>query len=123
MKKYLMLSVAILTLSAGAAYAEDGSEHKGEHHKGERAAQMFDEADVNDDGQLSKEEFLSRHEKKFVEIDTNADGQLSKEEMEARRQQWMEKHKAAKEAADGAAPAETPAESPAEEVAPTEGAE
>jgi hypothetical protein len=116
MKKLLMLSVAILALSAGAAYAEHEGGHEGKW--AEKGAMMFDEADANDDGLLSKEEFLSRHEKKFVEIDANADGQISKEEMEARRQEWLEKRKAEK-AAEGA---EAPVEAPAVEVSPSEGA-
>lgn len=113
MKKILMLTVAALALSTGFAYAEHEEGHK------DRGVKMFEEADANKDGVLSKEEFLARHEKKFAEIDANGDGSISKDEMEARHAEWREKMKEhrAKKKGD-VAPVEAPAEIPA-----TEGAE
>ncbi len=37
--------------------------------------------DANEDGSISKEEFMQHHEKKFTEKDKNKDGQLTADEM------------------------------------------
>ncbi len=39
-----------------------------------------DNADANNDGKVTRKEFLARAEKRFAELDNNNDGSLSKEE-------------------------------------------
>lgn len=104
MKKLLAISALALILS-GPAFAEDAAapDHKG-------PGPMFERADTNHDGLLSKEEFMAKHEETFKRLDTNGDGSISKEEIEVGREKWKEMRKEHMEQKDGAAPAETPAE-------------
>jgi Ca2+-binding EF-hand superfamily protein len=61
----------------------------------ERAKEMFEKADANKDGKLSKEEAPERMKENFAKIDANGDGQLTPEELkkarEARRQAWADR--------------------------------
>jgi hypothetical protein len=80
--------------AAKEAPKADVKAEKGEH-KGHK---MFEDADSNKDGKLSKEEFLARHEKKFGEIDANKDGSLTPDEMKAHGEARREKFKERKNA-------------------------
>lgn len=110
MKKVMMIGAAILALQAvpalaqtDAAPAKDGGKHHGK---------MFEEADADKDGTVSKSEFKDsadkRAEKKFDSIDANKDGKVTKEELKAHhdamKAKW-DKHKMNKKP-DGAPKAE-----------------
>lgn len=58
---------------------------------------MFDMSDVNGDGMLTKEEFMTVHEKRFVEMDLNGDGQVSREEANKKREEMRAKMKERRE--------------------------
>ena len=47
---------------------------------------VFEKADANHDGIVTKEEFLASEGQYFDSVDTNHDGKLSKEEIQAQRQ-------------------------------------
>lgn len=77
MKKLFLAAVAISALSIGATAAIADDHHGGHGHKGK----MMERVDTNGDGQISKAEFMAKHEGKFVKMDANSDGFISKEEM------------------------------------------
>jgi hypothetical protein len=60
-------------------------------------SKAFDEADMNHDGVVTKDEFLAKAEQHFGMADTNKDGKITREEMQAQEtlmmqqigQQWM----------------------------------
>lgn len=114
MKKFLMLSVAAVALSAPAAFAEEGKEGKPHHHKGD----FLEKIDTDKDGAISKAEFITFHEARFDEMDKDGDGKVTKEEGDAHRAGWkakMKEERAKKKAGKAAEPAvEAPAEAPAE---------
>jgi hypothetical protein len=115
-KKFLASCVA-LVLMASPALAADAAKtavpdaglkkvvmpgHVREH-KG-----VFEQADANNDGVVTKEEFIAAETKYFDSVDTDHDGKLSKDEIKAQREaamkkrmMWRSEHK------DDAAPAST----------------
>jgi len=50
----------------------------GDHH--EQKKKHFKMADVNDDGQVTKQEFLDAASKRFQKLDRNGDGVLNKQD-------------------------------------------
>lgn len=67
MKKFAQLSVVLLASVASVpAFAQM-----------DRAASLFDTADANHDGKISKAEFLAARDKSFDKRDTNHDGVIS----------------------------------------------
>lgn len=86
--KYLTIFALMLSVLAVSAQAEEGREH------GKRG-KYFQETDVNGDGKISREEFLTARQKKMEEhfgrMDVNNDGQLTKEELKEGRKK-MRKH-------------------------------
>lgn len=99
MKRPLALALtAALMMSAAPAFAEDGPPpHDGPGGPGGRGAKMFQDADANKDGFLTKEEMTAAHEKRmdrmFTDLDTDKDAKLSKPELEAGRAKMKEKMK------------------------------
>lgn len=91
----MALATLILMGTVLPALAEDGP--KGERPHGDRGAKMFEEADVNKDGKLTKNEMLASHEKRvdkmFTELDTDKSGDLTKAELDAGRDKMREKMK------------------------------
>ncbi len=83
-------------------------------HPGPMGGPM-DSADVDNDGLLSKPEFMAVHEKRFDEMDANKDGKLSKDELKAHREAMKAKFDAkrkeweAKKKAGGDVPPPAPA--------------
>ncbi|HNG10635.1 MAG TPA: hypothetical protein PKY17_04995, partial [Agitococcus sp.] len=50
-------------------------------------------ADTNKDGNVSKQEFMTRHEQMFNEADTNKDGMLSADERKGLHKKMMKEGK------------------------------
>ncbi len=69
----------------------------GPGNHGDRGAKMFEEADKNKDGVLTKEEMLEAHKTRiddmFEKLDTNKNGNLSKEELAKGREEMRKKMK------------------------------
>lgn len=86
MNKSLILGIAALSLLAVPAIAEDSQSAK----PGKRMS-LLEKVDVNKDGAISKEEFMSFHEQRFNEMDIDKNGTISKDEVEARRAEWKKK--------------------------------
>lgn len=87
MKKWLILSAAVLAFSAAPAMAEEGGAGKDWHGK------MWEQADADGDGAVSKAEFLARSEERFALIDADGDGNISKEEMQSHHEAMRGKMK------------------------------
>ena len=85
--KSMMYTLAVLGmvgLTSTAVLADD-------HMDGDHKAKMMERIDTNNDGMISKSEFMTKHEEKFTMMDTNKDGMLSMEEMEAAKKKMKEK--------------------------------
>lgn len=81
-----------LGLSAGAAYAE-GGDHGKPHDKAHRGGGLMQKIDTNGDGNVSKAEFMAKHEEMFAKMDADSNGSLTKDEMKAAREKMKEKMK------------------------------
>jgi Ca2+-binding EF-hand superfamily protein len=95
----LLLAFAVtLVLGLGTSYAQEHQKKPPERqHKS--VDEIFKEKDTNQDGKLSKEEFLkgvpeerkAGAEKRFAAMDTNKDGFVTKEEMKAAFEKMKER--------------------------------
>jgi len=74
------LLVSALALFSYSAVAADAAKPAGTPVKPNR---WLVKNDTNKDGKLSKQEFMSVHERYFNDTDTNKDGFLTSEEMKA----------------------------------------
>lgn len=88
MKKTTMILSSVLVLSLGAASLASaaGMQHgkgKGMGPRGMNIEQMFEDLDVNKDGQLTKEEIQAAGQARFKAADTDGDGFLSADELKA----------------------------------------
>ncbi len=54
-----------------------------EERDGKRKGGYFKKMDTDDNGSISRAEFVAHHTKRFEQIDSNSDGSLSKDEMKA----------------------------------------
>ena len=96
--KTLLLSGSILTLTLFALPVfADGHTEKKEGYKGKN--RHLKEADLNNDGKISLDEFLTKKRKMFATMDANNDGFVEHSEMKAahkkmkeKRKKWKEKH-------------------------------
>lgn len=79
MKKLLTLSVAVMALTSSAAMADThmDKDHDVKHHYKES---MFEVYDLNNDGEITGEEFKAYNELEYTEIDVNEDGSITIEE-------------------------------------------
>ena len=111
MKKILMLSAAVLVFQALPAMAQEG-----QAGKGDRAEKMFSKQDLNGDGVLTEEEFLSKAREHFAMMDADKNGQVTREESQAAFEKMKAKWKERKEKMnkEGAAPPPPAQETPAE---------
>lgn len=75
--------------------AGHGDTKSGDHH-GHQCQHMMSSVDLNNDGKISKEEFMKYHEAKFDKKDTNKDGFLDETEMHG-MMDHMHKHNQPKE--------------------------
>lgn len=110
MKKQALLSTAValgLLTASGVAHADNhGSkdvvaEKSGKHMRKGPGKDL----DTNEDGVVSKAEFLSHAEKRFEKIDADGNGEISKEEgkaahdkMRKKKKDYMQKRKSEKPA-------------------------
>lgn len=95
MKKLFLAAVAISALSIGATTAM--ADNHGDHgNKGK----MMERVDTDGDGQVSKAEFMAKHEEKFTKMDANGDGFVSKDEMKDAKGKMKDKMKKYKEDKD-----------------------
>lgn len=85
---YLLLS-ATLAFSAVTAYAN--------HHEANETEKNEINADVNNDGKVSYDEFKAAREQHmedhFKRRDVNGDGFIDQDEKKAAREKWKEHHK------------------------------
>jgi hypothetical protein len=90
MRKAFLLAISASFLSAlgGAAMADKGQG-------------MFERADTNGDGFVSKEEFAAGRTQMFAKLDANGDGFIDQGELDKAREAWHQQHM--KPAQDGAA--------------------
>lgn len=86
---YLTLS-ALALLTAAPAFAQGGEDTipvapapNGTAAPADRPLDMFQDADTDGDGVLSKQEFLGRAEQHFKEMDMDGDGLVTPDEMRA----------------------------------------
>ena len=87
MRKLFLAALALVAFMGAPAMAEQGRQGMPEGH----GKMMKNEADTNDDGMLSKAEFMAMQEKRFAEMDGNSDGSVTKEEMKAHVGKMKEK--------------------------------
>lgn len=97
-----------LTVAAIGAFAMTSTAAMAEHHEGgDYKGKMMERVDTDGDGQISKAEFLAKHEEMFTKIDTDGNGMISKAENEAakanRKEKYKEMKEKRKEMKDGAA--------------------
>ncbi len=83
-----MLVSVLLAFAAVTAHAN--------HHEGGETEKHEMNADVNNDGKVSYEEFKAAREQymeqHFKRRDLNGDGFIDQDEKKAAREQWKEKH-------------------------------
>jgi hypothetical protein len=102
-KKVLLLAAAVLMFQTAPVFAE-GSGDGGK--KGPHGARMFEKHDTNDDGVITKDEFIGHAEERFTTMDADGNGEVSKEEvrsagkamrekMKDKRAKWKEKREKA----------------------------
>lgn len=93
----LWIVSAILALGAAIAFAQPGDSGSGAgpgagmgmgmgKGRGERMHRMFEKHDVNNDGVVTKDEFVKGCEQRFEKLDADKDGKITKEEMEKHRE-------------------------------------
>lgn len=92
MKKTVLITtlMALFTLGAASVYAN--------HHEGQHESEGKQEmnADANNDGKVSYDEFKGAREKHmeehFKRRDTNSDGFIDQAEKDAAKQKWKNHH-------------------------------
>lgn len=80
--RYLICALALL---ATPAFAQQGGGIDLGMNK------LFNEADTNRDGVVTKAEFLAQAEQQFAKGDANHDGKITREEAQAQQQQMLNK--------------------------------
>ena len=58
---------------------------------GEHMKKMMGKMDTNNDGQVSKEEWIKHHEEMFTKLDADGDGNITKEEFKAFKKAMKDK--------------------------------
>jgi Ca2+-binding EF-hand superfamily protein len=85
---FVLLS-SVIAFGAVSAYAE--------HGEGKDRGAMFKEADTNNDGKLSYDEFKTQHDKRmdqmFKKLDANGDGFVDQAERKAAHEKMREHRK------------------------------
>ncbi|MFP4097620.1 MAG: hypothetical protein ACLFP8_05905 [Alphaproteobacteria bacterium] len=95
MKKMLMLSALAMVASVPVAMAEDEGSYGRKGPRGERGQYMgsliFKHHDLNEDGVVTKDEFLESAEERFDKMDVDGDGEVTKDEAKEHRAGIKEK--------------------------------
>jgi len=84
MKKLLTLTAVALAFSMTPVLADN---HEGHGDKGKK----FEKHDLNGDGIITKDEFLSGASERFGKMDANGDGSVSKEEAKTAKEEMKAK--------------------------------
>ena len=76
----------------GKRGGKEGGKHG--HKGGDKGARMIERMDANDDGKLSMEEMMQRHDpaKMFERLDKDGNGSVSAEEFEAAKKMHGKRH-------------------------------
>lgn len=77
-----------------AAEAGERGERRGYRHRGwspEAAAERLARIDANNDGVITRAEFLAHHSAQFDRMDVNNDGVINAADRELMREQWAER--------------------------------
>lgn len=90
--KWIILPAVVLMIGIVPAHANQEWNKKHNQH-----GKMLENADQNEDGIISKEEFLAGPTKKFEEMDIDGDGNITPEEIDAHKEIMREKMKAMRE--------------------------
>jgi len=91
MNKIFLMAALTLGFAVSATSALAGHHGDCDGHK----CKMMKKIDANQDGIISKAEFMSRHEAHFKKMDADGNGELTAEEFKA-AQSKMKAHKAKK---------------------------
>lgn len=102
MNKFLMLGVAAVSMAVAAPAMAEGPKHKG------KGMDLFAMHDTNNDGVVTKAEFLAKAEEHFAKLDTDGDGQITKAEHDAKKAAWKEKREEHRAKKKEGAPAVVP---------------
>lgn len=87
MNKTLFSALAVALLVASPALAQEGGKKFDPAKAEAKHAERFAKTDTNNDGVISRDEFLASHAKRaeemFTKIDADNDGKVTKDEMKA----------------------------------------
>jgi hypothetical protein len=102
-RKLIPLMAAALLLAAPAIARAEGSAAQNNQQGGNQHQQrdgFMKRIDKNNDGAISKDEFVAAQVERFTKMDKNGDGKLSKDEMRAAREMFVGKkrHRGGKDA-------------------------
>ena len=84
----IIFSLTILMMSPLALADHHGGKGKGRPHQ--KRGGHFKMMDTNNDGKVSKDEFMARTTKRFTEMDANGDGFITKDEKKTHRKKMKE---------------------------------
>lgn len=94
-----ILAMAALLCTSSLAFAHDpenrGTDHHHGHHRGMMHSQMK-AMDANNDGLITKAEFIDAQEAKWNDLPKNSDGAISIADMEKARQERMQNRRTQK---------------------------
>lgn len=92
MKKIILVAVSVLSV-AGAVFLANAQNGPDDAKEGGKMHGFMKGVDANNDGAVSKDEFIADANKKFTEMDSNKDNKVTQDEM----QKFQEAKKAERE--------------------------
>lgn len=84
-------SAMMLAYGASETDAKSKQGHSGKEDHG-KCGNMMSKIDSDEDGKISKEEFIKYHEEKFKKKDLNNDGFIDEDEMQKMMEKYKHKH-------------------------------
>ena len=84
-KKFVLLSAISMSVLLSACCSNDHMERSDRDHTQRMTQYYFDQMDKNDNGLVSMKEYMNYEHMRFQEADTNQDGQLSMDELVAQK--------------------------------------